>query len=224
MIKTKDLLVTIGFTDVDDKSLISNNKPSLEFDFGNFKLQARELMNKRLANIIQLSGLNTTERTIHEIKIELPLVVESIEEGLAMISYGLGNPFDATNVPDWYYLGLKHKHLLPWIKEMEAFKSRQEVTIEYDYYRIIIRSLLKNAKESDANDLTIISFNGEMLTINCSGNKIFAPALGEAWSENAVLKTQNLSALPKRLRKKAGIIAILKNKITFDNYVFNLLS
>ncbi len=80
-VSTWELLKDLGFRP--DPGTLSDDGSGLVFDFGNLQLSAGRFLNTRFFRIILLSGVLATSRTIAEISQELPLQVDSREEGIA---------------------------------------------------------------------------------------------------------------------------------------------
>jgi hypothetical protein len=116
-VATEDILRALGFHD--DPSVISDELPGMSFDFGNFKLEASHNVNRWLRPVIALGGVMATDRTIAVVHFELPVEVESFEQGVALVTHcldsqGIFNP--SVPVP-WLIDGRQYRHLLPWNKK-----------------------------------------------------------------------------------------------------------
>src|SRR5258706_3452489 len=88
-IATQDVLQRLGFRE--DQAVLSDGEPGLSFDFGNFKLEASSNLNKWLRPVIALGGVMATDRTIALVHFEMPLEVESFEQGVALVTHCLDN-------------------------------------------------------------------------------------------------------------------------------------
>ena len=101
LISTRVLLQDLGF--VPDASVVSDELPGLSFDFGTFKLQASWQMNRWFVPIVLLSGIYSTSRTIAMIEQQLPLEIESVDQGKAFIAWCLhnhiGKPYELKITP-----------------------------------------------------------------------------------------------------------------------------
>ncbi|MEW5979773.1 MAG: hypothetical protein AB1898_28590 [Acidobacteriota bacterium] len=102
-VSTWELLRNLGFTE--DRTVFSDLRPGLSFDFGNFKLSASAVTNLRAARIVLLSGVLVTARTITQVGDELPMEVESVEQGKAYLASCLdnaaGGTFEPQIAPPW---------------------------------------------------------------------------------------------------------------------------
>lgn len=220
---TRNILLKIGFKEIPRTSLHSaQEEPDLSFDFGNFFLHAYAGINRYLAEVLYFSGMNKNERVIQEIDFELPQEVESFEQAIALLSFQLGKKLDATHIPEWYFKGQLLEEHLPWKKEQLEYKKRPLAKVDYDYYRLLIRKMIDLAVSASIDEITTISFDGEILNIKCAGVKLVAPASGMPWEETISIKTKHLYYLPKRIKKEPGIISIWKNNLYFDNLAFRL--
>lgn len=224
LIPVQELLAKIGFKRKIVPGANSKNDVSeFIYDFGNFVLNVQEGMNNRLADVFNFMGVNKYKNTLSAIEFELPLAVESYEQGVAFISFGLGKDFAAQNVPAWYHQGLFWKSHLPWEKSKLAYSQKPSATIEYDYFKLIVQKMRKKSAEAIEEDITTLSFDGNTLTINCLGERIIAPATGNPWEE-VLLKTRSLDHLPRRIKHQNGTIYIWENRLYVANYVLPLLT
>lgn len=117
-LKTEDVLRALGFK-VDD-NVLSDGGPGLSFDFGNFKLEASCNVNQWLRPVVVLGGvMTTTNRTNAVVHFEIPLELESFEQGIALVAYCLDSyspngRFEPALPAPWLIEGRKHRKLLPW--------------------------------------------------------------------------------------------------------------
>ncbi|MBD2752498.1 hypothetical protein [Spirosoma validum] len=215
----------IGFKTISNsRTTAYNGNAGFEFDFGNFKLEVIESMNRHFVEILQCSGINRTARKLTLIDFELPLEVESFEQGVAFISFGLGNRFDAKIVPAWYDQGLIWKHLLPWEKEKVAYNNKPSATIEHEYFRLMIRRMRKLSLLANEEDVTTFSFDGEIVRIVCADEKIVAPATGIPWQGSVSVRTKLLVNLPERVRNGFGHIFLWEERLYIASSVFLLVN
>jgi len=110
------VLRTLGFEE--DPNVLSDETPGLSYDFGAFRLEASQGLNRWFRPVVTLGGLIATSRTNTLIHFEIPLEVESFEQGVALVTYILDShaggrfqpPFDVA----WLEEGRRFSHLLPW--------------------------------------------------------------------------------------------------------------
>src|SRR5438128_4870237 len=125
-ISTWAVLQELGFTP--DQSVISDVMPGLSFDFGNIKLSASCVLNRKYVPIVLLTGIFAAERTIAEIESEMPREVESPEQGMAFVAWSIdnavGRELQPTAYPERLAKGRQYRHLLPWEKERADYAAR----------------------------------------------------------------------------------------------------
>jgi len=63
---TLDVLLDLGFEPFADPL------PGLRFDFGNFELRARQLINLKFQEVVAFSGVLATPRTVREVAFDIP--------------------------------------------------------------------------------------------------------------------------------------------------------
>ncbi len=202
-ILTYDVLKSLGFKD--DKSIISDPPGGLSFDFGNFKLSAVFGINRWIQEAVLLCGVMSTSRSIAYINTEMPLEVDSREQGLAWITWCLdkhadGGVFEPIQPLDWLIEGRQYFHILPWERERTAYESRPHCWVQRDWAKVAIRKLSEQIAISDNEAPVTFQFDGEIITIRC-GTVLVAtiPANGKKWACQYLLKAGNLRRLPQRL-------------------------
>ena len=85
--KTRALFAILGFQK--DWGAITDQRPAYFYDFGNLRLTAAEVMSDQFKPCFHLGGVIQDARSITMIDFEMPLEVESFEQGVAWISYGI---------------------------------------------------------------------------------------------------------------------------------------
>jgi len=87
--RTRELFEILGFEEV--WGSMTDQEPAYRYDFGNIELTAVQVTNLSFQSIFLLGGIARDERSIMEINQEMPLEVESFEQGVAFIAYALGD-------------------------------------------------------------------------------------------------------------------------------------
>jgi hypothetical protein len=82
--------------------------------FGPYVVEAVVLVNRWFEEVFMLSGVVNTGRTIGSIAGELPLAVETKEEGLALLSYFLASQIPEQHKTPWLRIGERMTTRLPW--------------------------------------------------------------------------------------------------------------
>ncbi len=208
-----EILVNIGF--------IPNTDSELLFYFGNCKLKAIQCFNPEFYEGISFFGFWKTEREMGEIQFNLPLKVESYEQGIAFISYYLRNARLAIR-PDWLNEGLALQDLLPWRKELKEYEAIPKAIIEHEWFRLIVNKLRKLSESSSDEDEMIFSFVDCILKIESRDQKLVCPGIGKDWQQIARVKTKHMNFLPKRIAKNSVYIYIWKDKLHIGNRSFTI--
>ena len=98
----------------------SSNKPAYRAHFGPYEIEAVVLVNRWFREGWMISGLVNTGRTISQIEGELPLDVESKEQGLALLAYFLARQIPDQFKPPWLRIGERMNAHLPWARDAGA--------------------------------------------------------------------------------------------------------
>lgn len=222
-IPTWELLLYLGF--VSDQSLISGIPGGLIFDFGNFRLAANQLINMRCQSVVLLDVVMTSSRSITEVACEMPLEVESWEQGVAWVTWCLdnhsGGEFRPAHPVAWLNTGRQNRHLLPWEQQMAAYKSRPHCIVQRDWARVALRNLAEQLTTADDSAEITIQFDGEILTIRHTGKLIAMSALGNPWAHQYAIHAGALRRLPKRLMREMVGISIWETALIIDSYSFS---
>jgi hypothetical protein len=117
-----------------DPAVISDNKPGLSYDFGNFKLTAVWCINTQFANVVLFGGVLNSRNCLANVHFQMPERILSREQCAAWIVWHLdrdaGGSFEPARTVDWVPEGRKNLHLLPWIKRQEEFRTRPHCTVQ----------------------------------------------------------------------------------------------
>ena len=129
-VSTWELLKDLGFSP--EVSTLSENGVGLYFDFGNLRISAGRFLNMHVVPIILLSGVFATSRTIAEICQEMPLEVESREQGTALVVWCLDQAssrreFVPLRSVPWLAEGRANRDSLPWERDMARYDARPRV-------------------------------------------------------------------------------------------------
>jgi hypothetical protein len=90
-VKTRALFESLGFQE--DWEAITDRRPAYYYDFGNLRLTAAEVMSQYLVPCFHFGEVCQGARSISMVDFEMPLEVESLEQGAAWIAYGIGEKF-----------------------------------------------------------------------------------------------------------------------------------
>lgn len=208
-VELEPILIDIGFLPVPG---------GWEYDFGNCKVKATKTY-KWSNQIFQFYGTYFTRRTAGEIEFDLPLKVESYEQGVALLAKYIRSK-DFLNIPDWINQGKVWEDHLPGRRELKEFRDNPEANIEHGWFRVMLKKIIEAAHEANDQDMTTISFDGSMLRVEYRENLLVCPGIGKAWTAKAILKTKSLGSVPARISRNGISIYLWKDSLYIGNRVF----
>jgi len=220
-VSTWGLLPSLGF--LPDPRVMSDVMPGLSCNFGNVKVSASCVMSRYFKEVVLFTGVLKTERTIGEICFEMPLYVESLEQGVAWLVYGLDQSADhnifkpAIAVP-WLENGRKNRNALPWrqqwARESAAYAARPHCFVSKEWARMALKTLAEQLAEVADGIPVTFQFDGEVLTIRCAGNVTAVAAQGNRWSQSYSVPAASLRKFPKRFMESKIEVSIWKSALT----------
>jgi len=215
-VRTWDLLLDLGFREDP-----SEQQHGFSFDFGNFKLWALPCTGRRFVDVVLLTGVMVSKRSISEITAELPATVESAALGKALVAYYLDgaarDAFEFALTPPWLVEGRRYRHLLPWEKERAAYAARPHCYVDREWARVALKKLAEQQMLVDDESPVTLEFDGTVLTIRCSGAVSAMPATGNAWTNRFCIRAGALKPLPRRLMRSTVEVSIRDSTLIIGN-------
>ncbi len=194
--KTRAVFESLGFRE--DWDAITDQRPAYYYDFGNLRLTAAEVMGFGLPRF-HFGGVWRGVNSISMVDFEMPLEVESLEQGAAWIAYGIGESFRPLHPTPWLADGRAWRDRLPWVRRMEEYKARPTCSVEKEWFKVVAMKLRRLADVASESDLLWFAFDGEALRIAGCGAAVILPANGNAWNCRYAIKGTQLDHLPVRL-------------------------
>ncbi len=216
---TRALFETLGFEE--DWEAITDQRPAYYYDFGNLRLTAAEVMSDYLKPCFHFGGVYRGANSITMVDFKMPLEIESFEQGVAWISYGIGDRFKPDLPTPWLADGRTWTEHLPWVRHMRAYERRPRCSVAKDWFRVAAKKLRPLAAIASECDLVWLAFDGEALRITGCGATIIVPATGTAWDTRYAIKGTKLDHLPKRLSDPV-VIGVWEGKLTIGKRVWNI--
>lgn len=202
----------------------ADEQPGYCFDFGDLRLEAVRVTSMYLRPIFQFGGVRSTPRSLGMISFELPVMVESFEQGAAWITDALRRQgYMPGYQPDWYRLGLEHRGSLPWERKMAAYGQRPQCSVAREWFRTAARSLRENAAVADAVELAWLSFDGEVLKIRAGMTFVAMPGFGQAWPSAFGVHAAKLDFLPQRIAVDPLHVSVWEGRLSIHNRVWNVV-
>lgn len=218
--KLRDVLVDLGFVEI--RNAWTDQQPSYVFDFGNLKLTAAQVTNEYLRPVFLFVGMTQDRNSIEQIIFEMPIEVESFEQGVAWVVDRLGNRFHPIKSPPWLEQGLAWQDCLPWVRDSKAFAARPRCIVDREWWRVAVKKIREQVSLAADFDLVSFSFDGETLRVKTNGTLIVVPAEGQAWDRSFSLLLKSLDSLPKRLMHSRVLVDAWKREMRLDNRRFAL--
>ncbi|HEY5378171.1 MAG TPA: hypothetical protein VIJ78_01375 [Pseudolabrys sp.] len=217
--RTRELFEMLGFQQ--DWEANTDQRPAYYYDFGNLRLTAAEVMSDGLRPCFHLGGVQRGANSIGMVDFEMPVEIESYEQGVAWIWYGVGEKFEPRIPTSWLAEGQAWKKHLPWIRRMRDYERRPQCLVEKNWFRVAIKKLRPLAATASESDLVWLSFDGESLRIAACGATIVLPATGVAWGTHYAIKATALNHLPRRLTTHVPI-SVWNTKLSIGSKVWHL--
>ena len=217
---TRALFESLNFEQ--DWAAMTDQLPAYSYDFGNLRLNAAQVMSVRFTPCFYLGGTYRTSKTLGVVEFEMPLEVESFEQGVAWLAHGLGRKFEPRIPTLWLADGRSWKDHLPWERDRKAYAARPQCSVEKDWFRMAVRKLKEAAKAADDHDLAHISFDGEILRFSVRDTTVPMPAAGTAWNDRYAIRASQLEQLPVRLNSFVHV-SLWEGRLNIGNRVWTTI-
>lgn len=137
--------------------------------------------------------------SIAAVEMTLPAVVESHQQGVALLAYYLAPHWGDEPRPQWARAGEQWADHLPWQRDQAHYASRSHALVRRDRIRSELQALTKLAEMAGPDGLATFAFDGEILRVSAESFKIAVMAEGEPWLQRAQVPLALLCRLPKRI-------------------------
>jgi len=196
-IATRDILKRLGFAE--DWTAVADELPAYAVNLGTIKFTVARQTNRFLRPVFAVSGVAADRRTAKTISFELPIQVESYEQGVALLAHAIGSDHEPEQPAEWLEQGRSWRHLLPWEREKAAYAARPSCGFAREWFRVAGKRLRVLAGAAHPSDTATFSFDGKVLKIDAAGEILAMAAVGAAWDAVFAVSLCGLRALPKRL-------------------------
>lgn len=214
-----DVLRECGWIPDDDRPW--SEEPALKYNFGNFELSAGVLTNQYLRREVCFQGYYRDLRTLAETTFEMPERVESREQVLAWIVYGLGRGVPLAITPAWIEEGRRLQHELPWAKHMAAYNARPVASVDRMWMKPLGKVLREAAASAAEDELCLIYFDGHTVRFELSAKTYLVQADGSVpWPHASLVALRALAALPQRWMQSSISVSYWEGHITIGNRRF----
>ncbi|MBC2734811.1 MAG: hypothetical protein HF981_10690 [Desulfobacteraceae bacterium] len=218
---TRELFEILGFEQI--WGTMTDQEPAYRYKSDSLELTATQVTNMSFYPVFLLAGVFHDGRTLAEINYQMPLEVESFKQGAAFVAYALRH-YQFKSPPAWLSNGLQWADLLPWERIRREYEKRPKCTVEWEWFRIAIKKIRNQLKDTDPDSLVSFKFDGEVLRIKTPNELIALSAQGVAWDQDYYVCMASLDELPQRLIRQPVHLDIWEGRLTIGNRSFELVS
>lgn len=219
---TPSVLERLGFGR--DDSVISDASLGYSYDFGNLTLEAsRPLSPRTFTPVYMLGGVYSDGRTIAWIHSEMPLELESFEQGVAWAAFVIDQTFRLAKPPQWLKQGRIWKDHLTWVRRQAAYEARPQCVVRRDWLKIACKDLRLWAEEAGPSDAAVFSFDGNILSVTAAEMAPIAmPATGAAWGKSFAVRREDLAHLPRRIMRDLVSVGVWDGRLSIGRLALRL--
>lgn len=183
------------------------------YDFGNLRLEAVQVTSQYLRPIMLFTGTMRTPRRFGSVQFELLMDVESFEQGVALITRGIGYDFTPLKATPWFDQGKVLQDYLPGRAERRDYEKRPQCMVEADWFRLAAKKLRTAAESSAATDIFSVSFKEDTLRFDLPDGVVIVPAAGGQWPTTYRGLVTDLRYLSKRTPSGGVSVSVWKEHI-----------
>ena len=221
-VPVRDLLTNIGFRE--DWDAITDELPGYSFDFGNFVLRGVAGMTRHFEPTFYFDGIWQTERALQAVAFEMPLTVQSREQGIAWLAKGIPQELVPLLASTWLEEGRALRGHLPWEQSARRYDARPRCVIDRDWMRLAIRRLRTTSDNAGPEDLCRIAFDGTVLLFRSAVEPVAVPALeGSPWVDSVEVRLRDFNGLPLRLQGERVEVSVWDGALRVGNRAFKVL-
>jgi len=218
-VAVQSLLVDLGFVPANAQS--GSGQDALSFDFGNLVLSATKGINRWFRDVWLFGGVANDGRTLALIEFEMPLNVESVEQGTAWIAEHV--KITLRDTPQWLQDGLGWRDELPWRKELMRHDEQPLCRVEREWFRLPCKAMRLAAEESRPEEQAKVSFDGSVLKVVLPNSVVAMPASGERWERSVAVVLTGLRHLPRRLVSQPVEVSVMQEHLIIGRLRLPLL-
>jgi len=218
---TRALLTTVGF--VERWGAMTDQDPAYEYDFGNLQLVAAQVANRFFVPAFLLHGVLRSERSSVDIQFEMPLEIESYEQGVAWLWFGLSKGVGLLHTPEWLQRGRELQECLPWVRRQKAYEERPQFNVGRDWFKIAAKKLREVAGSAREDAVATFDFDGNVLRILADGLTLTMPAEGRAWPAPISIRAASLDHLPKRFANEVLHFSVWDDNLIVGNRAWKIV-
>jgi hypothetical protein len=232
IVAVRDVLANLGF--VEDWHAMTEQQPGFKFKRGNLDLAANQVTSLYLRPEFFFGGIWATARSLRSIEFSMPLKVESTEQAVAWIVYGIGTDFAPSQPIDWFEDGKRWQDQLPWERHRRRLlefdeeyrrlrRARPHCMVARKWMRILIRHMRAAAEGAGDDEEFVAEFDGQMFKVTLPSETIAAPATGPApWVGAHRGSVVKFGGRHRKLMTDPVEIGIWEHHLEIDRYRYQL--
>ena len=207
---TLDSLIALGF----ERREPQHGAETASYRFVHLDLVACHVMNLYAREVVLLSGVVETRRTLSIVESQIPNDLGSPSEAAAWVSYALkSDKRELEPLPDWFVEGENHWDLIPFVAEQRAYQARPKCFIDRDYARPLRRNLLEEMSWLAGEAEMTVSFDGRILTIDFGGRVHEVIASGDSWPSSYRAIVTSESKFPARFTSSMVEVSVFEGHV-----------
>jgi hypothetical protein len=191
----------------------TDEQPGYFYDFGNLRLEVVQVTSQYLRPIMLFTGTMRTARSFGSVEFELLMEVDSFEQGVALITMGIGYDFMPLKATPWFDQGKELQDHLPGRAERREYEGRPQCMVEADWFRLAAKKLRAAAESSVATDTFSVSFKQDTLRFELPDRVVVVPAAGDQWSTTYRGLVTELRYLSRRTPSGGLSVSVWKERI-----------
>ena len=220
---TLDSLIALGFEPRKTGDQVEEVK-AVCYRFACLDLDARHVMNLYARQVVLLSSVLNTGRTLATIESQIPDDLGNAFEAAAWVSYALKSHRNKLDpLPDWFLEGEAHWDLVPPARQMIEARERQRVYmssprchIDRDYARPLRRNLLEELSGLAGETEMTVSFDGRVLSIVLNERIHEVLASGDSWPSSYKAIVGPGAKMPTRFESRRVEVSVFEGYVCFD--------
>ena len=194
------------------------------YKFANLDLNAVRVMTMYGRNVVLLSGVTETRRTLGIVESQIPDEIGSPSEAAAWVTYALkSHRRELEPLPDWFLEGELHWDLVPPARVLlearereRAYAASPKCFIDRDYARPLRRNLLEEISWLEGETEMTLSFDGRILSIAFCGRVHEVVASGDGWPSSYQALVSREAMLPSRFRDRTVTVSVFEGYVRLD--------
>lgn len=211
-----DVLRECGWVPDNDRSW--SEEPPLKYNFGNFELSASVIVNRHFRRVVSFHGLYRDLRTIADTSFDMPERVESREQALAWLAYGLRGSAPLAMTPAWIEEGRQLQHELPWVKQTAVYNARPTASIDRMWMKPLGKVLRDAGSAAAEDEYCLIYFDGSVVRFDLPNKAYLVQAEGGGhWPHAVRVALHDLAALSKRWLSSSISVSYWDGHVAFGN-------